>query len=268
MVSPLPVEEYIGLALEECIKIIETSGRSPEHLVDRIKKGNAKLMHKCARIQDARTAERVGADVIEIVGYECGGHPSKEQLSSLVIIPQVEDAVKVPVVAGGGIADARGFVAVMALGAEGVLMGTRFLATKECPIPLSFKNKLIEAQSTDTLFVMRTLSDPMRALRNKLTMEVQELEDNGAPQEEIIPMLAGQKSQKAIEIEDVEGALLACGQVVGLVHDIPKMKELVDRTMAEAMAIYERLGMGLFRRQGRLLDQGAGSLCFESGATT
>jgi NAD(P)H-dependent flavin oxidoreductase YrpB (nitropropane dioxygenase family) len=148
MVSPLPVEEYIELALEEGIEIIETSGRSPEHLVDRIKKGNAKLMHKCARVRDARTAEHVGADIIEIVGYECGGHPSKEQLSSLVIIPQVVDAVKVPVVAGGGIADARGFVAVMALGAEGILMGTRFLATKECPIPLSFKNKLIEAQST------------------------------------------------------------------------------------------------------------------------
>ncbi len=169
MISPLPHEEYIDAALEEGVTIFETSGRSPENLVPRIKKGNARLMHKCARLRDARTAERVGADIVEVVGFECGGHPSKENVTSLVLVPQVVDAVKVPVIAGGGIADARGVVAAFALGAEGVVMGTRFLATKECPIPLSFKNKLIEAQSTDTLFVMRTLSDPMRALRNKLT---------------------------------------------------------------------------------------------------
>jgi NAD(P)H-dependent flavin oxidoreductase YrpB (nitropropane dioxygenase family) len=241
MISPLPHEEYIDAALEEGVTIFETSGRSPENLVPRIKKGNAVFMHKCARLRDARTAERVGADIVEIVGFECGGHPSRENITSLVLIPQVVDAVKVPVIAGGGIADARGFVAALALGAEGVLMGTRFLATKECPIPLSFKKRLIEAQSTETMFVMRTLSDPMRALRNKLTLEVQELEDKGAPQEEIIPMLAGQRSLKAIEADDVENALVPCGQVVGLVHDIPTVKELAESIMSEATAIYEQL---------------------------
>jgi NAD(P)H-dependent flavin oxidoreductase YrpB (nitropropane dioxygenase family) len=248
MVSPLPVEEYIELALEEGITIIETSGRSPEHLVDRVKKGKAKLMHKCARVRNARTAERVGADIIEIVGYECGGHPSKEQISSLVLIPQVVDAVKVPVVAGGGIADARGFVAVMALGAEGVLMGTRFMATKECPIHRNYKQRLINTQSTDTMMVLRTLTDPIRVMRNDLMMKVDEMEQKGAAAEEIISMVAGQKSQKAMEEGDVEGALLACGQVVGLVHDIPTVKELVDRTMAEAIAIYERLGKTLGKK--------------------
>jgi NAD(P)H-dependent flavin oxidoreductase YrpB (nitropropane dioxygenase family) len=241
MISPLPHEEYIDAALEERVNIFETSGRSPENLVARIKKGNAKLMHKCARIRDARTAERVGADIVEIVGFECGGHPSKENLGSLVLIPQVVDAVKVPVIAGGGIADARGFVAALALGAEGVLMGTRFMVTKECPIPPSFKNRLIEAQSTDTIFVMRNLSDPMRALRNELTTKVQELEDNGATQEVIIPMLAGERSLKAMEAGDVEGALLACGEVVGLIHDAPTVKELIERMMDETTAIYERL---------------------------
>jgi NAD(P)H-dependent flavin oxidoreductase YrpB (nitropropane dioxygenase family) len=241
MISPLPHEEYIDAALEEGVTIFETSGRSPENLVPRIKKGNAVFIHKCARLRDARTAERVGADIVEIVGFECGGHPSRENITSLVLIPQVVDAVKVPVIAGGGIADARGFVAALALGAEGVLMGTRFLATKECPIPLSFKKRLIEAQSTETMFVMRTLSDPMRALRNKLTLEVQELEDKGAPQEEIIPMLAGQRSLKAIEADDVENALVPCGQVVGLVHDIPTVKELAESIMSEATTIYEQL---------------------------
>jgi nitronate monooxygenase len=248
MISPLPHEEYIDAALEEGIDIFETSGRSPENLVARIKKGNAKLIHKCARLRDARTAERVGADIVEIVGFECGGHPSKENIASLVLVPQVVDAVKIPVIAGGGIADARGFVAALALGAEGVLMGTRFMITKECPIPLSFKNRLIEAQSTDTLFVMRNLSDPMRALRNELTTKVQELEDKGATQEVIIPMLAGERSLKAMEAGDVEGALLACGQVVGLIHDIPTVKELVERIMGETTAVYEQLGKTLSKK--------------------
>lgn len=249
MVSPLPQEEYIDAALEEGVTIFETSGRSPENLVSRIKGGNARLMHKCARLRDAKTAERVGADIVEIVGFECGGHPSRENITSLVLIPQVADAVKVPVIAGGGIADARGIVAAFALGAEGVLMGTRFLATKECPIPLNFKNKLLESQSTDSIFVMRTLSDPMRALRNNLTTHVQEMEDKGASQDEIINMLAGEKSLKAMEAGDVENALLACGQIVGLVHDIPTIKELVERIMGEVSAVYQQVGKTIGKKR-------------------
>lgn len=248
MVSPLPHEEYIDVALEEGVKVIETSGRSPENLVDRIKKGNARLMHKCARLRDARTAERVGADIVEIVGFECGGHPSKENVTSLVLIPQVVDAVKVPVIAGGGIADARGFVAALALGAEGVIMGTRFLATKECQIHPNFKERLVSAQSTETMFVMRTLTDPMRVLRTQLMLKVQELEDKGASIEEIVPLVAGQRSMKALEAGNVDESLLACGQIVGLVHDIPTVKELVERTMEEATALYERLGKTLGAR--------------------
>lgn len=245
MVSPLPHEEYIDVALEEGIKVIETSGRSPERLVDRIKRGDTKLMHKCARVRDARTAERVGADIVEIVGFECGGHPSKENIGSLVLIPQAVDAVKIPVIAGGGIADARGFVAALALGAEGVVMGTRFLATKECLIHPNFKKRLVEAQSTDTMLALSTLIDPIRVLRNELMTRVDELEKKGAPSEQIIPLVAGQKSLKAIESGDVEGAMLACGQVVGLIHDIPTVKELIDRIMEEATTIYERLGKTL-----------------------
>jgi NADH:quinone reductase (non-electrogenic) len=249
MVSPVPNEEYIEVAHEEEIKVFETSGRSPQSLVTLIKKGNARLMHKCARIRDAKTAERVGADIVEIVGYECGGHPSKENITSLVLIPQVVDAVKIPVVAGGGIADARGVVAAFALGAEGVLMGTRFLVTKECPIHSNFKNRLIESQSTDTMLALSTLIDPIRVLRNELMTNVDELEMKGAPKEEIIPMVAGQKSLKAIEAGDVNGAMLACGQIVGLIHDIPTVKELIELIMEETTAVYERLGKTLGKKR-------------------
>lgn len=248
MVSPLPNEEYIEVAHEEEIKIFETSGRSPESLVPLIKKGNAKLMHKCARIRDARTAERLGADIVEIVGCECGGHPSRENITSLVLIPQVVDAVKIPVVAGGGIADGRGFVAALALGAEGVLMGTRFMATKECMLHQNFKKRLVESQSTDTMLALSTLIDPIRVLRNELMTKVDEMEKKGAPAEEIIPLVAGQKSLKAMESGDVEGAMLACGQVVGLIHDIPSVKELVERIMEEATIVYEKLGKTLGKK--------------------
>ncbi len=241
MVSPVPNEEYVDVAIEEGVRVLETSGRSPEHLVGRMKSGGAKIMHKCARLRDARTAERVGADIVEMVGFECGGHPSREGIGSMVLIPQVVDAVGIPVAAGGGIADARGFVAALALGAEGVVMGTRFLATKECLIHPNFKERLVNAQSTETTFVLRTLSDPMRVLQTQLMTRVRELEDKGASQEEIFPLVAGQRSLKAFESGEVEGALLACGQVVGLIHDVPTVKELIERIMDEAIAIQARL---------------------------
>ena len=224
MIRPVTNEEYLDAAIEEGISLIETSGRSPEPFIDRIKQGNAKLMHKCARVRDARTAERLGADIVEIVGCECGGHPSREHIGSLVLIPQVVDSVQIPVVAGGGIADARGFVAALALGAEGVLMGTRFIATRECLIHPNFKDRLTNAQSTDTMLVMRTLSDPMRTLRTELMVKVQELEEKGATQDELLPLVAGERSMKAMSTGDVDGTLLACGQVVGLIHDIPTVK--------------------------------------------
>lgn len=251
MISPVPNEEYIDVALEEGVRVIETSGRSPENLVGRIKGGGAKIMHKCARLRDARTAERVGADIVEIVGFECGGHPSREAIGSMVLIPQVVDAVKVPVAAGGGMADARAFVAALALGAEGVVMGTRFLATRECMIHQNFKDRLVNAQSTETMFVLRTLSDPMRVLRTQLMEKVEELENKGAAREEIFPLVAGQRSLEAFQSGNVEGALLACGQVVGLVHDVPTVKELIERIIDEAMGIQGRLAMILGSERSR-----------------
>ncbi len=242
MIMPPNPYEYIDAIIEEGVTIIETAGRSPEELVDHIKKGNAKLMHKVARVRDARTAERIGADIVEVVGAEAGGHPSKEQIGSLVLIPQVVDAVQIPVIAGGGIGDARGFVAVLALGAEGVVIGTRFLATQECQIPPILKDRLIEAQSTDSIFTLRSLGDPLRALRNELTMEIEEMENKGATLEELLPVITGEKSREAMARGEADQTILACGQVVGIIHDVPTVKELVDRIINGAIAIQERLG--------------------------
>ncbi len=238
---PQNLEEYVDTVIDEGVGVIETAGRSPEELVDRVKKGNAVLMHKVARLRDARKAESLGADIVEIVGFECGGHPSREGIGGLVLIPQVVDAVQVPVVAGGGLADARGFVAALALGAEGVLMGTRFLASRESQLHDNLKRKLVESPSTESTLALGTLGDPMRVLRTELIARVQELEGRGATLEELLPVVSGEKSLKAMSAGDVDNSLLPCGQVVGLIHDIPTVKEAVDSIINGVLAIEERL---------------------------
>jgi nitronate monooxygenase len=242
---PQNLEEYIDTVIDEGVGVIETAGRNPEELVERIKKGNVKLMHKCARLRDARKAQNVGADLIEIVGFECGGHPSREGISSIVLVPQVVDAVQIPVVAGGGIADARGFVAMLALGAEGVVMGTRFLATSECGIHEGIKNKLIEAESTESVIALGSIGDPMRVLHTELISRVLEMEEQGATLEEMLPVIAGDKSREAMSAGDIDNSLLPCGQVIGMVHEVSSIGDIIKGLVDEAGAIYERLGGSL-----------------------
>ena len=238
---PQNLEEYVDMVLEEGIGVIETAGRSPEELVDRIKKGNAKLMHKCARLRDARKAESLGVDVVEIVGFECGGHPSREGIGGLVLVPQVADAVKIPIVAGGGIGDARGFIAMLALGAEGVLMGTRFLACKECQLHPTLKGRLVEVPSTESTLALGSIGDPMRVLRTEIVTTVQEMEEQGATLEEILPVVSGEKNMVATMAGDVDNSILPCGQIVGMVDDIPSMKDIIERIMRETEDIYGKL---------------------------
>jgi len=240
--KPQNVTEYVDVALEEGIGVIETAGRSPEELVGRIKGGKAKLMHKCARLRDARKAESLGADLVEIVGFECGGHPSREGIGGLVLIPQVVDEVKIPVIAGGGLADARGFVAALALGAEGVLMGTRFLASRECQLNPKLKSKLVDAPSTESTLILGSIGDPMRVLRTALVSKIQEAEGKGATLEDLVSLISGEKSRKAMSEGDVDNSLLPCGQIVGLVHDIPTIKDIVDSIVSGAITIEKRLG--------------------------
>jgi nitronate monooxygenase len=245
MFKPAVNEEYIDIAIEEGVRVIETSGHSPEAYVQRIRRGKAKLMHKCARVRDARTAERVGADIVEVVGFECGGHPSLEEVTTLVLLPQVVDAVKIPVVGGGGFCDARGFVAALALGAEGVLMGTRFMAARECPIHPNFKDAFVNARETDTLIIQRNMGTPVRAFRNELALKVHELEQKGATLEDLMPLVGGERARRAWEVGDVDGGVTPCGQAVGLIHDIATVKELIDTLMDGVTEVYQRVGTPL-----------------------
>ena len=241
MISPVPIEEYTDAAIEEGVPVIETSGRSPEDLVERIKKANVTLMHKCVSVRHAVTAERLGADIVAVVGYEAAGHPGRDPIGSLVLFPQAVDVVKIPVVAAGGIGDARGFIAAFALGAEGVCMGTVFMATKECPIHPNLKQRLIEACETDTTMTFHSKGDPMRALRNPLTTQIQEMEEKGATTQDIIELIGGGKGRHAAAIGEADWTLLSIGQVVAQIHDVPTIKELVDRLMDEVAAVQQKL---------------------------
>ena len=240
-VMPLTAEECIDAAIEEGVKVIETSGRSPAPHAERIKSSSAVFMHKCARLRDARTAERVGADIVEIVGFECGGHPSMEEVTTLILLPQVVDAVNIPVVGGGGFGDGRGFIACLALGAEGVLMGTRFMVTKECPLHDNFKQAFVEAAETATVMAQKSIGDPVRVLRNETVEKVLELEKEGATLEQLMPFISGQLGREAMAKGDVQSGMMACGQVVGLLHDVPTVKEVVDSIINEAKEIMDRL---------------------------
>jgi nitronate monooxygenase len=243
MLSPIDPAEYTDTSIEAGVSVIETSGRSPENLAEGIKSANVTLMHKCVGVRHAVTAERLGADIVEVVGYEAAGHPGRDPVGSFVLFPLVVDAVKIPVIAGGGIGDARGIVAALALGAEGVCIGTLFMATQECPIHPNLKQRLIEARETDTMLTFYSKGDPMRALRNLLTLEIQRMEEDGASMTDILNVIGGGKGKHAAEIGEAEWTMLSIGQVVAQIHDVPTTKELVDRLMNEVAEVQGKLNV-------------------------
>lgn len=234
-------EEYFTAAIEEGVEVIETSARSPEPYMKLLKDAKVKVMHRATRTRDIRTAERVGVDAVTILGTEAAGLPGMEDVTSFVRIPIAVDAVKIPVIAAGGIADARGFVAALALGAEGVLMGTRFMVSKECGMHPKIKDWLLQLQEADTILIQRSLRNPERVVRTDHTQKIVEMEEKGATLEELIPLISGERGRSAYETGDVSSAPIPAGQVVGLIHDIPSVKEIIDGIIGEAKLIMQRL---------------------------
>ncbi|MFC1970448.1 NAD(P)H-dependent flavin oxidoreductase [Chloroflexota bacterium] len=239
---PIVWEEYINAALEEGISIIETSGRSPEPYMEWLRSAKVKLLHKVARIRDALTAERLGVDAVTIVGYEAGGHPGMEDVASLVLIPRAVDLLKIPVIAGGGFADGRGLVAALALGADGITMGTRFMASQECPMHPEIKKLLLQSGVTDTIILEHSIKNAARVIKTDFAKKVAEMEARGATLEELLPMLDGNRIKKSYESGDVNDAILYCGQAVGLIYDIPTIKEIIYNIISEAREVMGRMG--------------------------
>ncbi|UCD57171.1 MAG: nitronate monooxygenase [Candidatus Hydrogenedentota bacterium] len=247
-VSMLPVmmegditKRYIEVIVDERIPVVETSGRNPESLVPALKEGGVKLIHKVPAVRFARKAESVGADAVTIVGFECGGHPGMDDVTSMILIPRAAENLNIPVIAGGGIADARGFVAALALGAEGVVMGTRFLATKECPAHANFKEWLVEAQETDTMMIERSIRNAVRVIKNETAQKVLEMEQQGATLDELLVYISGKVGQQAWLSGDLDGATIACGQNVGLIHEVLTVKDVIENIVNGAREILARL---------------------------
>ena len=238
---PVNYEDYFKATLDEGVNIIETSGRSPEPYIKLLKDAKATVMHRATRTRDIKTAERVGADAVTILGTEAAGHPGQEEVTSMVRIPIAVDEVKVPVIAGGGIADARGFVAALALGAEGVLMGTRFMASKEANIHNNVKDWLLKLGEADTILIQKSIKNASRVVRTEHTEKILEMEQRGATLEELLPMISGQRGVNTYATGDVSSASISVGQVVGLIREIPSVKEIIDGIISEAEQIVKRI---------------------------
>lgn len=236
--SPINYESYIDVVVKEGIKIVETAGRNPELYIERLKSAGIKVIHKCTAVRFARTAERLGCDIMSIDGFECAGHPGEADITSLILIPLTVDALNIPVIASGGFGDGRGLVAALALGAEGINMGTRFMATQEAPIHHKVKQWLIQASEEDTMLVIRSLRNTERVLRNPTAEKVAEMEKRGASLEELAPLISGKKGEELLRTGELEHGLLACGQVVGLIRHIPTVKEVIQSIISEAEQVH------------------------------
>ncbi|MCU0559489.1 MAG: nitronate monooxygenase [Desulfobacterales bacterium] len=228
----------IRVCVEERVGFIETAGRNPEPYMPQIKSAGIKVVHKCTSVRHALKAETIGCDAISIDGFEAAGHPGEDDVTTLILVPLARDAVDLPLIASGGFADGRGLAAALALGADGINMGTRFVATREAPVHENMKLALIRRRETDTRLIMRSLRNTERVLHNRAAEKVLEIEGRGNTRiEELIPYVSGRVGRQMLQDGDVDKATWAAGQCIGLIRDIPTCRELLDRIMAEAEEI-------------------------------
>ncbi|RIJ27840.1 NAD(P)H-dependent flavin oxidoreductase, partial [Henriciella mobilis] len=239
-IKPPPYAEYRQAIIEGGIKIVETAGYKPQEHIDHFKEHGIKVIHKCTAVRHALSAERMGADAISIDGFECAGHPGEDDIPGLILIPAAADKVKVPMLASGGFGDGRGLVAALALGADGINMGTRFCVTKEAPIHENFKKQMVENDERDTKLIFRTLHNTARVMKNAVSEEVVAIEaKGGAKFEDIQHLVAGVRGRAAMEKGDADDGIWSAGMIQGLIHDIPTVKELIDRIIADAEKIMD-----------------------------
>jgi len=246
--TPPPYAEFRAAIIESGVKIVETAGHRPQEHVADFKQHGIKIIHKCTAVRHALSAERMGVDAISIDGFECAGHPGEDDIPGLVLIPAAADKVTVPLVASGGFADGRGLVAALALGAEGINMGTRFVATREAPVHDNFKAALVAGDERATDLIFRSYRNTARVGRNAVSAEVLRREALGEPFEAVAPLVKGARGREGLESGATDHGVFTAGMVQGLIHDVPSVQELIDRIMAEAGSIIDtRLGAMLRR---------------------
>jgi NAD(P)H-dependent flavin oxidoreductase YrpB (nitropropane dioxygenase family) len=245
MMRPIDNNDYLDILIQKGVKIVETSGHSaPQDLCARFKEAGLIWIHKCVGVRYALKVQGMGADIVTVVGYENGGATGQLDTGTLVLVPRVVESVKIPVIGGGGVSDGRGFLAVLALGAHGVIVGTCLLTTREAPIHEKLKQALVKASELDTMLVMRSIGATHRVWSNSVAKKCAEMEASGAGLEEVLKIVSGEKAKIMYDKGDLDMGIIACGQGVGLNHDIPTVKELFDRIISQATDIAKNLAAG------------------------
>jgi nitronate monooxygenase len=238
-IKPPPYAEYRQAIIEAGIKIVETAGNKPQEHVTEFKKHGIKIIHKCTSVRHGLSAERMGVDALSIDGFECAGHPGEDDTPGLILIPAAADKIKIPMIASGGFGDGRGLVAALALGAEGINMGTRFMCTKESPIHQFVKERIVANDERETELIFRTMRNTSRVARNAISTKVVAMEKEGAKFEDVRELVAGARGKMVYATGDADEGIWSAGQVQGLIHDIPTCAELVSRIMRDAEAIIQ-----------------------------
>ena len=248
-VTPPDYPGYIRAIVDGGVKIVETAGNNPQKWLPALKEAGIKVIHKCTSVRHSLKAQSIGCDAVSVDGFECGGHPGEDDVPNFILLPRAAEELEIPFVASGGMADGRSLVAALSLGADGMNMGTRFMATKEAPVHDNVKQALVAASELDTRLVMRPLRNTERVLKNAAVERLLEKEKALGPKikfEDIVPEVAG-VYPRIMKKGEMDAGAWSCGMVAGLIHDIPTVKELIDRTMAEAEAIIAKRLAGFMR---------------------
>jgi len=237
-INPVPYDEYRQVICESGVKVVETAGNNPAPHLPAFRAAGIKVIHKCTTARHAVKAQSIGVDCVSIDGLECAGHPGEDDVGGLILFPATADKITVPLIASGGIADARGLVAALALGCDGVNMGTRFMATKEAPIHQKVKEAIVANDERGTNLIFRTMHNTARVAKNAVSDEVVAIERRGnAKFEDVKDLVAGTRGARVYDSGDTDAGIWSAGQTQGLIHDIPSCKELMDTMMAEAEKI-------------------------------
>ncbi|MCP9622087.1 nitronate monooxygenase [Nocardia otitidiscaviarum] len=236
-INPPPYQDYVKAIIESGVKIVETAGSNPEPFLPYYKEAGIKVLHKCTSVRHALKAQKIGVDGVSIDGFECAGHPGEDDVPGLILIPAATQVLDIPVIASGGIADARGLVAALALGADGVNMGTRFMCTQESAIHQTVKEQIVAHSERDTQLIFRTMHNTARVANNEISRKVVEIEKSGGKFEDVRDLVAGARGRRVFEEGDLDAGIWSAGQVQGLINDIPTCAELVSRMVTEAESI-------------------------------
>jgi len=244
-INPPPYAEYRRAIIESGIRIVETAGYRPQEHLDDFKAQGIKVIHKCTAVRHAVSAQKMGVDAISIDGFECAGHPGEDDIPGLILIPAAADRIRIPMIASGGFGDGRGLVAALALGADGINMGTRFCATQEAPIHDAFKQAMVANDERATDLIFRSMRNTARVAKNAVSQKVIEMERAGASFDEVRDLVKGTRGREGLEKGDTDFGIWSAGMVQGLIHDVPSVKALIERIMAEAEAIIDERLAGM-----------------------